>query len=215
MERSEVLRVGRWLSCQRTWMEVCGGAERCLFWILSLWRRCAVGDWDRVSGGWTHNLLETAGGAREKEPTCKSRSPEFHSWFGGFPRGGHSSLSSTLACRTPWTEEPGRLQSMESQRHDWSDSADTLLLLCIYCLWCGPRRPVLIIFRASIAVSLPEASKQLLCSALFLPEMCWLGPLGAELMGGASEESSPSLSVFVLLPESRFPQATSEGFDSI
>ena len=66
-------------------MEVCGGAERCLFWILSLWRRCTVGDWHRVSGGRTHNLLETAGGARDKEPTCKCRSPEFHSWFGGVP----------------------------------------------------------------------------------------------------------------------------------
>ena len=29
--------------------------------------------------------------------------------------------SSTLACKIPWTEEPGRLQSMGSQRvrHDW------------------------------------------------------------------------------------------------
>ena len=44
-----------------------------------------MGDWDRVSGGWTHSLLETAGGARGKEPTCKCRSPEFHSWFGRIP----------------------------------------------------------------------------------------------------------------------------------
>ena len=31
--------------------------------------------------------------------------------------------ASTLAWRVPWTEEPGRLQSMRSQRvrHDWSD----------------------------------------------------------------------------------------------
>ena len=29
--------------------------------------------------------------------------------------------SSVLACRIPWTEEPGELQSMQSQRigHDW------------------------------------------------------------------------------------------------
>ena len=33
--------------------------------------------------------------------------------------------SSTLAWKIPWTEEPDRLQSMESQRvgHDWSDLA--------------------------------------------------------------------------------------------
>ena len=31
--------------------------------------------------------------------------------------------SSTLAWKMPWTEEPGRLQSMGSHRvgHDWSD----------------------------------------------------------------------------------------------
>ena len=36
----------------------------------------------------------------------------------------HSSL---LACRIPWTEEPGRLQSTGSQKveHDWSDWAHT------------------------------------------------------------------------------------------
>ena len=33
--------------------------------------------------------------------------------------------SRTLAWKIPWTEEPGRLQSMESLRvgHDWSDLA--------------------------------------------------------------------------------------------
>ena len=82
---SQLLRVSRRLSCLRTWVEVSGGAKRCVFWILSLWRRCAVGDWDRVSGGWTHSLLETAGGACGKEPTRKCRSPEFHSWVGGIP----------------------------------------------------------------------------------------------------------------------------------
>ena len=32
---------------------------------------------------------------------------------------GMATHSSIIACRTPWTEEPGRLQSMRSQvRHD-------------------------------------------------------------------------------------------------
>ena len=37
--------------------------------------------------------------------------------------------SSTLAWKIPWTEEPGRLQSMRSQRvgHDWSDLAAAAL----------------------------------------------------------------------------------------
>jgi len=33
---------------------------------------------------------------------------------GRFPRGGHGTLSSLLAWRIPWTEEPGGLQSTES-----------------------------------------------------------------------------------------------------
>ena len=38
---------------------------------------------------------------------------------------GVATHSSIVAWRIPWTEEPGRLQSMESQRvrHDWSDLA--------------------------------------------------------------------------------------------
>ena len=41
--------------------------------------------------------------------------------------------SSVLAQRIPWTEEPGRLQSMGSQRvgHDWATSTLTLLLLTL------------------------------------------------------------------------------------
>ena len=39
---------------------------------------------------------------------------------GRSPGGGHSNHYSTLAWRIPWTEEPGGLQSMGSQRmgHD-------------------------------------------------------------------------------------------------
>ena len=44
--------------------------------------------------------------------------------------GTHSSI---LAWRIPWTEEPGGLQSMGSQRagRDWSDLASTRLVLAI------------------------------------------------------------------------------------
>ena len=40
--------------------------------------------------------------------------------------------SSTLAWKTPWTEEPGRLQSVGSQRvgHDWTTSLSLSLLTC-------------------------------------------------------------------------------------
>ena len=47
--------------------------------------------------------------------------------WGRSPGGGHGNPCSTLAWRIPWTEEPGGLQSMGSQRvgQDWSDLART------------------------------------------------------------------------------------------
>ena len=47
--------------------------------------------------------------------------------LGRSPRGGHDNHSTALAWRLPWTEEPGRLQSVGWHRagHDWSDLAGT------------------------------------------------------------------------------------------
>ena len=36
--------------------------------------------------------------------------------LGRFPGGGHATRSSIFAWEIPWTEEPGRLQTMGSQR---------------------------------------------------------------------------------------------------
>ena len=60
---------------------------------------------------------------------------------------GEGNHSSTLAWKIPWTEEPGRLQSMRSQRigNNWATSLFThwlaycifavqILLLCIFAL---------------------------------------------------------------------------------
>ena len=47
---------------------------------------------------------------------------------------GMATRSSIPAWRIPWTEEPGRLQSMGSQRveHDWSDLAHSTLFHLLY-----------------------------------------------------------------------------------
>ena len=47
---------------------------------------------------------------------------------------GRATHSSMLAWRTPWTEEPGRLQSMGSQSvgHDWATNTLTLSISYIY-----------------------------------------------------------------------------------
>ena len=64
-------------------------------------------------------------GAGGKEPArqCKRRRRcEFDLWVGKIPlKKGMTTHFSILAWRIPWTEEPGRLQSMRSNRvrHDW------------------------------------------------------------------------------------------------
>ena len=65
-----------------------------------------------------------------KERACQCRGHKrrgliLASWRS--PGEGHGNPLQYFACRTPWTEEPGGLQSIGSQRvgHDWSDLACT------------------------------------------------------------------------------------------
>ena len=58
------------------------------------------------------------GGASRKEPTCWCRRCKrcwFHLWEDPMEKE-MAIYSSTLARKIPWTEEPGRLQSMGAQR---------------------------------------------------------------------------------------------------
>ena len=69
-------------------------------------------------------------GASGKEPACQCRRcnrHEFNPLLGRCPGGGHRTHSSILAWRIPWTEEPGGLESIGSQRvrHVLSDLAYT------------------------------------------------------------------------------------------
>ena len=67
------------------------------------------------------------GGDSGKESTCqcrRQRRPGFHPWVGKIPTEKEmATQSSVLAWRIPWTEEPGGLQSIGSQRlrHNWSN----------------------------------------------------------------------------------------------
>ena len=86
------------------------------------------------------------GGASGKEPTCQCRRRKrwgFDPWVGKIPwrRAWQPTPvffffthSSILAWRIPWTEEPGRLQSLEYQRvrHHWSDLACTHTFYCSF-----------------------------------------------------------------------------------
>ena len=73
--------------------------------------------------------LVKSGGASGKEPICQRRRHErLQVWSLGQedpPEEGMATHSSILAWRIPWTEDPGGLQSIGSQkvRHDWSHLA--------------------------------------------------------------------------------------------
>ena len=55
-----------------------------------------------------------------KNPLATARDTGSAPGLGRSPGGGHGNPPSVLAWRIPWTEEPGRIQSMGSQRvrHD-------------------------------------------------------------------------------------------------
>ena len=60
------------------------------------------------------------GGSDGKESACNAGDRGSIPGLGRFPEEGNATYSSTLAWKIPWMEEPGRLQSMGSQRvgHD-------------------------------------------------------------------------------------------------
>ena len=55
------------------------------------------------------------GGSDGKESTCNAGVPGLIPWFGKIPGGGHGNQLQYSCLRIPWIEEPGGLQSMESQ----------------------------------------------------------------------------------------------------
>ena len=57
-----------------------------------------------------------SGGSDSKESTYNAGYLGLIPGLGRYPGEGMATHSSIRACRIPWTEEPGRLQSMEWQR---------------------------------------------------------------------------------------------------
>ena len=67
------------------------------------------------------------GGRDSKESACSAGDPGLISASGRSLEQGMAIHSSVLACRNPWIEEPGGLQSLGSQRvgHDWATDTFT------------------------------------------------------------------------------------------
>ena len=62
--------------------------------------------------------MRIPGGSDDKEYTCNAGDPGLIPGLGRSPEEGMTTHSSILTWRIPWTEQPGRLQSMELQRAD-------------------------------------------------------------------------------------------------
>ena len=70
------------------------------------------------------------GGSDHKESSCNVEDPGLISRLGRSPGGGQGTPLQHSCLESPWTEEPGGLQSMGPQRvgHNWSDLAHTHIL---------------------------------------------------------------------------------------
>ena len=74
----------------------------------------SLGEEDPLEKGWaTHSILGFLGGSDGKKSTCNAGDLGLNPELGRSPGGGHDNFTVVLLPgEFPWTEEPGRLQSM-------------------------------------------------------------------------------------------------------
>ena len=77
-------------------------------------------------------FLGFPGGSAGKESNCNAGDLGLIPGLGISPGGGHATHSSILAGRTPWTEEPGGLQSMGLQESDMTERLSPAQHLPLY-----------------------------------------------------------------------------------
>ena len=84
----------------------------------------------------SEGIFSFPGGTHGKEPTCqckKLKRCRFNPWVGKIPWRRAWQPTPILAWRIPWTEEPGGLQFIGSQKagHNQSNVAHTKIFLAI------------------------------------------------------------------------------------
>ena len=118
-----VTRIPRWGAVvMETSQEMSWGWDGSEAKIPALW------DWHVRTIDTTYDSsLSFPGSSDSKESTCNAGNLGLIPGWGRSPGGGNATHSSVLAWRIPWTEEPGELQCMGSQRvgNSWSDSVCT------------------------------------------------------------------------------------------
>ena len=104
----------KYMCLWKIYQTVHSGNTQTLITILKIFKHAYVQSWG------------FPGGTSDKQPACQCRRQEIQVWSLDQEdplEKGMETHSKILAWRIPWTEEPGRLQSTESQRvgHNWSD----------------------------------------------------------------------------------------------
>ena len=93
------------------------------FSCLLIFSRAILSAWNDPFHLGSSNLLSSfPGSSAGKESACNAGDPSLISGSGRSPGGGPGHTLVFLLRESPWTEEPGRLQSMGSQRvrRDWT-----------------------------------------------------------------------------------------------
>ena len=103
----------RWWICSLAWLWWILHSQMIQLYTLSVW------------------TSQVAPVVKNSPANAKKKKRGFVPWVGKTPlEEGMTTYSSILAWKIPWTEEPGRLQSIGSHRvgHDWSDLAHAHIL---------------------------------------------------------------------------------------
>ena len=102
-----------------------------------IWKQCSRKQWHPTPYSCLENPMDrgawwaTVHGVARSQTRLSSFTFTFHFHALEKEMATHSSL---LAWRIPWTEKPGRLQSMGSHRvrHDWSDLVVVVVVVVVY-----------------------------------------------------------------------------------
>ena len=119
-----------------SWIFYISCISRWVLYYLNLWTSAI-----QIGEPWAFSYGASLGWEGKNPPAVQEMQEAPVQSLGGgrSTRGRHGNHSSILAWRIPCTDEPGRLQSIESHRveYDWSDLACTSLLNCV--LFCHRR----------------------------------------------------------------------------
>ena len=112
------------------------------YFFMNLYHMCNNNPWGKKLIQFFQHFKMTLGfpdSASGKEPVCRFRKCEtqVHPWLRKIPEEGVVTHSNILAWEIPWTEQPGGLQSIGSQRvrHSWSDLLDSMHTRWRYMFW--------------------------------------------------------------------------------